>query len=86
MSHFLVTDEHPNGHKLETLLELLRRDLIHRMQAIADDSRPEARHVLDNDIRIVDHLTRCIELAQDSTRTLKKSFGPSHQGSHRIGS
>ena len=85
MSHFLASDDFPNGHKLESLLILLRRDVLHRMQAIARDDRPQARHVLENDIQILDHLTRCIELAEDSSRTLTKAFGPSVPGKPRIG-
>ncbi|MEZ5825997.1 MAG: hypothetical protein R3C97_15055 [Geminicoccaceae bacterium] len=85
MSHFLATEEYPKGHRLESLLLLLRRDLVHRMQSIATDDRPEARHVLENDIQILDHLTRCIELAEDSSLVLKKAFGPSIPGHPRIG-
>ena len=50
------------------------------MARIASDRRPEAKHVLDNDIQILDHLSRCIDLAEDSSKTLLKAFGPTKAG------
>ena len=85
MSHFLCTKEYPDGHKLEDLLLVLRNDLILRMSRIASDRRPEAKHVLYNDIQILDHLSRSIELAEESSKTLLKAFGPTKAGQPRIG-
>jgi hypothetical protein len=85
MTHFLPTAEDPDGHRLEDLLNALRRDLVVRMGKIVDDERPEARHVLSNDVRILTLLSECIDLAEDSSRVLARSFGPSRPGHHRIG-
>ena len=60
MTHFLATDEKPNGYKLEDILTLIRSDLIKRATKIVDDNRPEARHVLDNNIRILSLLSDAI--------------------------
>jgi hypothetical protein len=85
MTHFLATEEKPNGYKLEDILVLIRSDLIKRATKIVDDARPEARHVLDNNIRILSLLSEAIELAADSAKTLERSFGASTDGQPRIG-
>lgn len=84
MTHFLSTDENPDGYKLEDILTIIRQDVIKRAGLIAGDTKPEARQVLANNVRILQHLTEAIELAEDSSRTLQRSFG--HSGdTPRIG-
>ena len=70
MTHFLATEEKPDGYKLEDILGLLRGDLIKRATKIVDDQRPEARHLLNNNIRILSLLSEAIDLAVDSTKTI----------------
>lgn len=84
MTHFLSTDENPDGYKLEDILSILRQDVITRAGKIAGDKRPEARQVLANNMHILQKLTECIDLAEDSTNVLNRSFG--HSGKEpRIG-
>ncbi|RMF11723.1 MAG: histidine kinase [Alphaproteobacteria bacterium] len=85
MTHFLVTDEKPDGYRLEDILSILRRDIIKRSTKIMDDERPEAKAVLNNSIRVLGLLSECISIAEDSTRILEKSFGKSVEGKPRIG-
>lgn len=85
MTHFLATEDNPQGYRLEDVFELIRQDLIKRMGKIASDAKPEAHHVLKNDIRILALLTECIEVATDSTALLNRSFGPSKPSAPRIG-
>lgn len=88
MTHFLVSDEHPDGQRLETILRVLRKDVLIRCTKITDDVRPEAQHVLANNIKVLEHLSEAIRLAEDSTRVLDKAFGPSQAakgGPPRIG-
>lgn len=85
MTHFLMTEENPDGHKLEDLLKTVRKELLSRSTKLADDDRKEAKHVMGNNIRILDHLTEAIKLAEDSTDLLDRSFGPSVPGQPRIG-
>ena len=80
MTHFLVTEEKPDGHKLEDILALLRADVVHRCSLITNDKRPEAQAVLANNIKILGLLTESVELAEASTRILDKAFGPSQAG------
>ncbi|MGB0629591.1 MAG: histidine kinase [Alphaproteobacteria bacterium] len=75
MTHFLSTDENPDGYKLEDILSIIRQDIIKRAGKIAGDARPEARRVVANNMRILEKLTDCIELAEDSTDVLNRSFG-----------
>ena len=75
MTHFLATDEKPEGYKLEDILSIIRQDILLRAGKIAGDNRPEARHVMANNMRILEKLTECIELAEDSTRVLDRTFG-----------
>jgi len=88
MTHFLVSETNPAGHKLEELLKDLRADIIARCAKITHDQRPEAMHVLANNIKVLEHLTEAIHLATDSTKILDRAFGPSQSskgGPARIG-
>lgn len=85
MTHFLVTEENPDGSKLEDILTLIRQDVIKRLGKIALDSKPEAHQVLKNNVRILSLLTECIEISESSTKLLDKSFGPSDAAQPRIG-
>ena len=51
-----------------------------------EDNKPEAQHVLNNNIEILSLLDGAIKLAEDSTNTLNRAFGTSVPGSPRIGS
>ena len=88
MTHFLRSEKNPSGHKLEDLLMQLRADMLHRCEVIAADTRPEALHVMANNVKVLAHLSEAITLALDSTRVLDRSFGPSQAaqgGPPRIG-
>lgn len=89
MTRFLVSDENPAGHKLEELLIGLRRDILMRCEKIIEDSRPEAKQVVANNLKILTLITDAITLAEESTQLLDKAFGPSKAakgGPPRIGS
>lgn len=88
MTRYLASETNPDGFRLEDLLVFLRRDILVRSEKIMDDPRPEARLVLENNVRIMQLLTDALHLAETSTRALDKSFGPSHAsggGAPRIG-
>ncbi len=88
MTRFLQSDENPSGFRLEDILNVLRSDVLKRCVKIATDDRPEAFHVMSNNTKILDLLSQAIVLAQDSTKTLDRAFGPSHAqegGAPRIG-
>ena len=80
MTHFLVTEENPKGHRLEEILYLIRKDILTRALKIADDKRPEALRVMQNNMRILGLLSEAISLAEDSTSVLDKAFGTSAKG------
>jgi len=85
MTHFLSTDDKPDGYKLEDILSIIRADIIKRATKITDDGRPEAIQVLENNIKILSLMTECINIAESSTTLLNKSFGPARDGQPRIG-
>lgn len=88
MTRFLVSEENPDGRKLEDVLLELRTDVLSRCTKISGDHRPEALEVMDNNVAILQHLTDAIDLAMDSTALLDKAFGPSQAskgGPPRIG-
>ncbi len=85
MTHFLVTDDNPDGYKLEDMLKLIRKDILLRTTKIMEDDRPEAQTVLDNNVKILGLLSEAIAAAENSTSVLQKSFGRSRSGSPRIG-
>lgn len=75
MSHFLITDDNPNGSKLEDVLRMVRADIIHRQVKIIDDENIVAQKVISNNMKILNMLTDCIEIAEHSTQSLDKAFG-----------
>jgi len=85
MTHFLATEDRPDGYKLEDILSIIRADIVKRAHKIADDRRGEALDVLENDIKIMSLLSECIRLAESSTGRLNKAFGPHRDGKPRIG-
>jgi hypothetical protein len=86
MTHFLVTEENPSGHRLEDILLIIRKDILTRAVKVADDRRIEALHVMRNNMKILDLISEAIALAEDSSRVLDKAFGPSAKGgAPRIG-
>jgi len=85
MSGYLINEDNPNGHKLEDILSAIRNEVIQRATKIMDDRRPEAVAVLNNNIRILGLLSECIEIAEDSTKILDKSFGRHQPNEPRIG-
>lgn len=82
---FLVTEENPEGWKIEDILTTIQDDIFRRTQKIVGDHRDEARAVLNNSIEILGLLSQCIEKATESTKILDKSFGPHEDGKPRIG-
>jgi len=85
MTHFLISDTKPDGMKLEEILSVIRRDVLYRCTKIMEDTRPEAKHVLENNIAILALLSEAIGLAEDSTHTLDKAFGVRNVDGPRIG-
>jgi len=85
MTKFLVSDENTQGYKLEEILLVIRADILMRCEKVVEDHRPEALHVMANNMKILDMLTQCIQLAMDSTTVLNRAFGPSQGGRPRIG-
>jgi len=82
---FLVTEDNPEGYKLEDILTQIRNDMLFRATKIMADQRPEAMAVMNNNIKILNNLAESIELAKNSSDILDKAFGPSDPGSPRIG-
>jgi hypothetical protein len=80
MTHFLVTEDNPKGYRLEDILMLVRKDMLTRALKIADDRRPEALHVMQNNMQILQLISEAIALAEDSTKVLDKAFGSSGKG------
>jgi hypothetical protein len=80
MTHFLVTEEKPDGYRLEDILGLVRKDMLTRALKIADDKRAEAQHVMRNNMKILNLISEAITLAEDSTRVLDKAFGANAKG------
>ena len=85
MTHFLVTDDKPDGYRLEDILMLIRKDMLTRATKIADDRRPEALHVMQNNMQILQLISEAIALAEESTKVLDKAFGHVKGGPPRIG-
>jgi hypothetical protein len=77
MTRYLVSEDNPDGRKLEDILLELRAETLTRCTKISEDHRPEALHVMSNNMAVLQLLTDAIDLAMDSTTVLDKAFGPS---------
>ncbi len=80
MTHFLISEEKPDGYKLEDILSVIRNDVLKRSLRISEDRRVEAQQVLRNNIQIMSLLNEAILLSEDSTKILDRAFGPSRSG------
>jgi len=80
MTHFLVTEQKPDGYRPEDILGLVRKDMLTRALKIADDKQPEAQHVMRKNMKILGLISDAISLAEDSTRVLDKAFGNNAKG------
>lgn len=80
MTHFLVSETNPQGFKLEDILMAIRKEVLERCTKIIDDTGPEAKRVLCNNVKILNLLGDASGMAEDSTVTLDKSFGRPHRG------
>lgn len=85
MSRFLITDDNPDGYKLEDILSAIRNEIFERATKVMNDRRPEAVVVINNNIKILDHLAESIVLAENSTAVLDKAFGQRDPNMPRIG-
>ncbi|MFB0923005.1 MAG: histidine kinase [Alphaproteobacteria bacterium] len=85
MSQFLVTDDNPDGDKLENILTMIRNEIMQRATLIMEDGRPEATTVINNNIKILNYLAESIMLAENSTSVLNKAFGQHDPDVPRIG-
>jgi hypothetical protein len=88
MTRYLVSEENPQGRKLEDILIEIRGEILARCTKLTGDTRQEALDVLANNVAILQNLTESIEIAIDSTTLLDKAFGPSQAekgGPPRIG-
>ncbi len=70
MAKILVSKENPGGYRTEDLLNLIRLDLLERMQRYVTDPRKEMKPVLNNNVEILSLLTRAVELAERNTSIL----------------
>ena len=78
MTHFLSTDENPDGYKLEDILSSVRQDIIDRAGKLrAITPPPEVRRVLANNMHILQKQTECSDIAENSTQILNRPFGQS---------
>jgi hypothetical protein len=85
LTHFLVTDDKPDGPTLEGILAMVRGDWIKRAAHIVDDDRYKTRKVRANNVQIMPMLAECIALAEENNAMLTKAFGPSRKGEPSIG-
>lgn len=74
-TQYLVSDTNPDGQRLEDILRAIRNDVLVRCNSMMADGRPAAEHVMANNMQILPLLTEAIQLAEDSTDVLGRSFG-----------
>ncbi|MEQ9559008.1 MAG: hypothetical protein RIG67_24795 [Rhodospirillales bacterium] len=75
MTKLLVSDDNPTGAKLEDILRILRNDIIARCNVSVATHERETEKVVANNMRILNLLTECIDLAEASTDILVQAYG-----------
>jgi hypothetical protein len=66
----LVSHENPEGKRTEEILSEIRAEILVRMASYGDDPRPEAKAVMENNLKIAQLLTDAIHLAEANTNKL----------------
>ena len=62
MTHFLVTDDNPEGSKLEDIFRMIRADIVRRQVKIIDDESAVAQKVIKNNVLILNMLSNMIRM------------------------
>jgi hypothetical protein len=75
MTNLLISDDNPNGAKLEDVLRILRKDIIARCHLSVAVHDKDTEKVVANNMRILNLLTECIDLAESSTDILVQAYG-----------
>lgn len=75
MTKLLVSDDNPDGTTLEDVLRTVRNDIISRCQLSVAVHDRDTEKVVNNNMRILNLLTECIELAEASTEVLVQAYG-----------
>tara|TARA_Y100000813_G_scaffold81948_1_gene58019 strand:+ start:57 stop:332 length:276 start_codon:yes stop_codon:yes gene_type:complete len=75
MTKLLVSDDNPDGAKLEDVIRTVRNDIITRCQLSVAIHDRDTEKVVNNNMRILNLLTECIELAEASTDILTQAYG-----------
>ena len=70
MTNYLVSPENPDGKRTEDILSDIRAEILVRMATYGDDPRPEAKAVMENNLKIAQLLTEAIHLAEANTNKL----------------
>lgn len=77
-TQYLISDNNPDGQRLEDMLRAVRNDILIRCSEAMSNGRAEAEHVMSNNMQILPLLSNAIQLAEDSTDILSRSFGKDH--------
>jgi hypothetical protein len=70
MFKHLVSHDNPKGQRTEAILSEIRAEILVRMTNYGDDPRPEAKAVMENNLKIAQLLTDAIHLAEANTNKL----------------
>ena len=74
MNKHLVSHDNPDGKRTEEILTEIRAEVLVRMASYGDDPRPEAKAVMENNLKIAQLLTDAIHLAEVNTNTLAEDI------------
>ncbi|MGF1592595.1 MAG: hypothetical protein ACFCUW_04905 [Kiloniellaceae bacterium] len=66
----LVSQDNPKGRRSEEILSEIRAEILVRVANYGDDPRPEAKAVMENNLKIAQLLTDAIHLAEANTNKL----------------
>jgi hypothetical protein len=70
MTKHLVSPDNPDGKRTEEILSEIRAEILVRMANFGEDPRPEAKAVMENNLKVAQLLTDAIHLAEANTNKL----------------
>jgi len=79
---FLVSENKPDGFRLEEIVREIRNDILVRSTHVMTDDRPEIASVMANNMKILGMLSDVIALAENSTELLSRIYGTDQAGMH----
>lgn len=74
MARLLISDEYPSGHELGAIFDAIRQEVLKGSARMAQDGRPETRHLLGH---VIECNTKVLQMLNEAKNTVESIFSMS---------